>query len=126
MRPSAGLGRCWACCAGTRAGREAEGAGRGRGGGRRTQERLTETWLRAIPTERGRKGFVRDEDAEVGVGGGTLGRAESGVTSPPGGENRQNVKEKISLRRSGGTSKSINVPLFYPNCKTLKHILWKE
>lgn len=55
---------------------------------------------------------------ESGVGG-ALGRAESGVTSPPGGENRQNIKEKISLRRSGGTSKSLNVLLFYPNCKTL-------
>lgn len=98
--PSAGLGRDWAYFAGTRAGREAEGAGRGRGGGRRTQERLTETWQRAIPTERGRKGFVRDEDAEVGVWEGALGRAESGVTSPPGGENRQNIKEKIGLRRN--------------------------
>lgn len=56
----------------------------------------------------------------MGVWGwGALGRAESGITSPPGGENRQNIKEEIILRCSGGTSKSLNVPLFYPNCKTL-------
>lgn len=70
---SAGLGGYWPDCAGTPAGRGAEGAGRGRGRGSRTQGRLTETWLREIPAWNGRRRARQRRGCRSGEGRGEAG-----------------------------------------------------
>lgn len=58
-KPLAGQDCCSARCAGTQAGREAVGGGRGAGGRGRAQKRPKETWQRVVPTRSGSEGCVR-------------------------------------------------------------------